>query len=170
MSQPLLRNFGMNPRAQQLRRVTVPEVVEANFRKVLDAADEARELVRQTAGLSRPTISTRAQKRFPVLPNTKGQQFLRLMTFQSASRQRGGVSSSAGVGAIGHFQMYVLGFQTGYNLAADGVYNVFGSLGEDAGISVLFTIEPWCAKHPEALFDDALFDLLKTLRENAKGN
>jgi hypothetical protein len=74
----------MNPRAQQLRRVTVPKVVESNSRKVLDAADEARELVRQTAGLMGPTIRTRTQKRFPVLPNAKGQQFLRLMAFQPA--------------------------------------------------------------------------------------
>jgi hypothetical protein len=79
MPQSLLGNFGMNSHAQQLRGVTMPKVVEANFRNVLDAADDARELVRQTAGLMGPTIGTRAQKRFPVLPNTKGQQFLRLI-------------------------------------------------------------------------------------------
>ena len=35
---------------------------------------------------------------------------------------------------------------------------------------ILFAIEPWCAKHPEATFDKALLDLFDTLRDNAKGN
>jgi|GEM_PF-4388077 hypothetical protein len=85
----------------------------------------------------------------------------------ATARQSGGVTTNAGANVINPYLQYVVGFQTGYNFAADGVFDVFGSLGKDPAIKVLFAIEPWCAKHPEEHFADALLDLLKTLGENA---
>jgi hypothetical protein len=43
---------------------------------------------------------------------------------------------------------YILGFQTGYNMGAAGVYDVFDSLGEKPGFKALLAIEAWCSKHP----------------------
>jgi len=90
----------------------------------------------------------------------------------ATARQSGGLTSVAGVRIINPFGSYVLGFQTGYNFGADGVYDVFSSFGAEGDHTnkILFAIEPWCAQHPEAKFDTALFELLKTLRENANSN
>jgi hypothetical protein len=85
----------------------------------------------------------------------------------ATARQRGGLSSLGGVTAIAPFAMYVAGFQTGYNMGVEGVYDVFAPLGDNANEKVLISVEAWCSKHPEATFDFGLFDLLKLLDENA---
>jgi hypothetical protein len=84
MSEALLGNLGVHSSGQQLCRVTVPQVMEADAGDVLHAANKGRELVRQTAGLVRLAISPCAHECFPTLPNTKGQQFPRLLTFEPA--------------------------------------------------------------------------------------
>jgi hypothetical protein len=83
----------------------------------------------------------------------------------ATARQRGGLESYAGVPVINPFIEYIAGFQTGYNLGAPGVYDVFETLGEKPVSKALFTIEAWCSKHPEADFDDGIFDLLRTLQD-----
>jgi hypothetical protein len=67
-------------------------------------------------------------------------EFLNAM---ASSRQRGGATTTAGVREIDAYIHYVLGFQTGFNSEADGVYDIFQSLGTNLayssakGISVL---------------------------------
>src|SRR4051812_4014216 len=80
----------------------------------------------------------------------------------ATARQRGGVNSAAGGNLISAFAMYVLGFQTGYNMQTYEVFDVFGSLGADPSAMVLYAIEPWCSKHPESTFADGLLNLVST--------
>ena len=72
-------------------------------------------------------------------------EFLNAM---STARQKGGANRLPGVNEIDGFAMYVLGFQTGFNAEAEGVYDIFTSLGSDPALKALYAIEPWCASHP----------------------
>ena len=91
--------------------------------------------------------------------------FLNAMT---EARQLGGLHSLAG-GAhqIYPWQGYVLGFETGYNLGAPGIVDVFASLGrsDDERLdNAVYWIEGWCQKHPDRLFGSAVAALAQTLR------
>jgi hypothetical protein len=88
----------------------------------------------------------------------------------ATARQRGGASTSAGLLVVTGYVHYVLGFQTGFNSEAEGIYDIFASLGPDAAFNVLYAVEPWCAKHPAEKFGNALLVLAYQLREKAKGN
>jgi hypothetical protein len=62
----------------------------------------------------------------------------------------------------------VLGFRTGYNSAAEGVVDIFEPLGKDAGQQALYVIESWCSKNPAGKFDEALFDLVVSMRKTKR--
>jgi hypothetical protein len=53
-------------------------------------------------------------------------EFLNVM---ADARQRGGVATVGGVNAVTAYLHYVLGFQTGFNAEAEGVYDIFAGLG-----------------------------------------
>jgi hypothetical protein len=92
-------------------------------------------------------------------------QFLDAM---ATMRQRGGSKRIEGVKIIDPFVSYVAGFRTGFNSEAQGIYDIFSSLGNDAEVSALFAIEPWCAQNPDKNFATALLFLSLTLRKNLK--
>lgn len=68
----------------------------------------------------------------------------------------------------GYYQ-YLTGFQTAFNMEAEGVFDIFGapSFGSWPTQSALIAIEPYCQNHPEALFDGALLWLVEKLRPGA---
>lgn len=78
-------------------------------------------------------------------------------------RQHGGPGGLEGAKIVSPFLAYVHGFQTGYNSEADGVYDIFHALGENAGIDVLYAIEPWCAKNPDKAFATGLLVISRIL-------
>jgi hypothetical protein len=80
-------------------------------------------------------------------------EFLNVM---ADARQRGGVATVGGVNAVTAYLHYVLGFQTGFNAEAEGVYDIFAGLGDNAGIKALYAIEPWCASNPDKNFSLAV--------------
>jgi hypothetical protein len=88
-------------------------------------------------------------------------QFLNAM---ATARQRGGLTTGSGLREVDAYASYVLGFQTGLNSEADGVYDVFKTLGSNPGVSALYAIEPWCASNPGKTFSDGLLDLALKLR------
>jgi hypothetical protein len=92
-------------------------------------------------------------------------QFLNAM---ATARQNGGMGTLAGVKLMQGYMMYVAGFQTGFNSQADGVYDIFSSLGDDAVDSVLYAVEPWCASNPGKTFSDGLLDLASKLQTSKK--
>ena len=65
MPEPLLRDLGMHASGEQVRRVAVPQIVEADARDTLHAADQVGELVRKAAGLVWLAIRPRARERVP---------------------------------------------------------------------------------------------------------
>jgi hypothetical protein len=92
-------------------------------------------------------------------------QFLNAM---STARQKGGLGSISGIREIDAYAHYVLGFQTGFNSEAEGIYDIFQSLGDNPAISVLYAIEPWCASNPGKKFSDGLLVLSLKLRAGDK--
>ena len=87
----------------------------------------------------------------------------------AAARKKGGLTSVAGLREIAPYQYYVSGFQTGFNSEANGVYDIFESLGHDAPDRVLSETEPWCASHPDQTFAVALLALAQSLRDKLIG-
>ena len=88
----------------------------------------------------------------------------------ATARKRGGLTSVAGLREIAPYQYYVAGFQTGYNSEADGVYDIFESLGnDDASDRVLSELESWCASHPDQTFAIALLAIAQSLRDKLIG-
>lgn len=85
--------------------------------------------------------------------------FLNSMT---TARQMG-FNTPAGTQEISSYVMYVLGFQTGYNWQALGVYDVFAAFGDRPGIEVLFGVERVCEQTPAEIFRDALMDFVELL-------
>jgi hypothetical protein len=88
-------------------------------------------------------------------------EFLNAM---ATARQKGGLRSAAGVQETGAYENYVSGFQTGFNSEAEGVYEIFKSLGTDPTLNALYAIEPWCAGNPDKKFAHAVLALASTLR------
>ena len=85
------------------------------------------------------------------------------------ARKKGGLTSVAGLREIAPFKYYVSGFQTGFNSEADGVYDIFESLGHDTPDRVVSAIEPWCASHPDQTFASGLLALAQSLRDKLIG-
>jgi hypothetical protein len=84
----------------------------------------------------------------------------------ATARQKGGVESGAGGWEIVAYADYVLGFQTGFNSEAEGIYDIFESFGSSrTPFLVLYAIEPWCATHPDKTFATALLVLAQSLRD-----
>jgi hypothetical protein len=83
----------------------------------------------------------------------------------ATARQKGGVASAAGTQEIVAYADYVLGFQTGFNSEAEGIYDIFESFGSNSAFRVLYAIEPWCATHPDKNFATALLVLAQSLRD-----
>jgi hypothetical protein len=88
-------------------------------------------------------------------------EFLNAM---ATARQKGGLRSTAGVRETGAYENYVSGFQTGFNSEAEGIFDIFKSLGADPTLNALYAIEPWCASNPDKNFSDAVLALSSTLR------
>jgi hypothetical protein len=86
----------------------------------------------------------------------------------ATARQNGGLSTVAGIKIIDPFGSYVLGFQTGFNSEAEGVYDIFKSLGSNPTVSALYAIEPWCASNPSKKFSDGLLNLAGKIRTAIK--
>jgi len=82
------------------------------------------------------------------------------------ARQKGGLQTPDGVRETYGYAMYVLGFQTGFNSEAEGVFDIFSALGSVPSDKVLYAIEPWCASHPDKKFSQAVLALAGTLRAN----
>ena len=93
-------------------------------------------------------------------------EFLNAM---ATARKKGGLTSVAGLREIAPFKYYVSGFQTGFNSEADGVYDIFESLGHDAPDRVLPAIEPCCASHPDQTFASGVLALAQSLRDKLIG-
>jgi hypothetical protein len=55
--------------------------------------------------------------------------------------------------------MYLLGFETGFNSEAEGVYDIFETLGPEPSLQALYAIEPWCASNPDKTFGKAVIAL-----------
>jgi hypothetical protein len=92
-------------------------------------------------------------------------QFLNAM---ATARQSGGLQSLTGIKLIQGYVMYILGFQTGFNSQAEGVYDIWSPLGDDPANSALYAIEPWCQQHPEANFGQGVIALADKLQSYAK--
>ncbi|MCG5483685.1 MAG: hypothetical protein KK482_08180 [Sinorhizobium meliloti] len=80
------------------------------------------------------------------------------------ARAQGGLASPAGSRLVYGYMMYVAGFETAYNSAAEGVHHIFDGFGSVS--KVLVALEPWCSQHPTKNFDLAIFDLVKRLRDD----
>ena len=91
------------------------------------------------------------------------------LSVMATARKKGGPTSVAGLREIAPYQYYVSGFQTGFNAEAEGVYDIFESLGHDAPDRVLSAIEPWCASHPDQTFASAVLALVQSLRDKLIG-
>ena len=78
MAQPLLYDFGMDPRTQQLGSVTVPKIMEPDPRHV-SLADEVSEFMRQAFRLLWVTILPCANQCLAYLSNAKRQEVLCLL-------------------------------------------------------------------------------------------
>ncbi len=88
-------------------------------------------------------------------------EFLNAM---ATARQKGGAQKLPGVHEIDGFAQYILGFQTGFNSQAEGVFDIFSSFGSNPAFKALYAIEPWCASHPDKNFAQGLLALAATLR------
>lgn len=86
-----------------------------------------------------------------------------------ASMEKG---RSLGVGSIGYvhktsvFTMYLLGFQTGYNLAADNVYDIFHDKKDH--YELLSWIEQYCLENPSKNFGHGVVALSEEQRKKIK--
>jgi hypothetical protein len=83
----------------------------------------------------------------------------------ATARQRGGATSAEGVRVINSHIQYVLGFQTGFNVEAEGIYDIFASLGDNPAVNALYAIEPWCAQNPDKKWATGLLVLSSRLRK-----
>jgi hypothetical protein len=77
----------------------------------------------------------------------------------------GGLHQPRGVAITDPYVMYVLGFQTGYNLAALRMFDLFAKWGDNPSDRALFWINDWCQKNTSKVFDDGIVALALTLRE-----
>lgn len=57
------------------------------------------------------------------------------------------------------FTMYILGFETGYNMAEPSTYDVFPN--ETTAYPLLSWVENWCRVHPTAHFGEGVVALAK---------
>lgn len=77
----------------------------------------------------------------------------------------GGVNSMEGVELTRNYTMYILGFQTGYNLGAPGTYDIFRKWGDHPSDRALFWVNNWCQQSPSMLFGEGLIALAVALKE-----
>lgn len=122
------------------------------------------------AATSQPALAANEQGMFMTGGGMGSVSCPELVDGMALVRQRGGMKSPQGVQATDEFTQYFRGFRTGYNMAAPGVSDAFASLGDEEVTKSIVFIESWCTKHPEATFDLGLFELVKTLKNNAKSN
>jgi hypothetical protein len=71
-------------------------------------------------------------------------------------RQLGGAHTIEGANRINVWTEYALGFQTGFNVAAPGTFDIFSAFKDDPAPQVLYGVEPLCRDHPEEKFGSAL--------------
>jgi hypothetical protein len=82
----------------------------------------------------------------------------------ATARQKGGLRTVAGIQETSGYEMYLLGFETGFNSEAEGVYDIFETLGPEPSLQALYAIEPWCASNPDKTFGKAVIALSVRLR------
>ena len=92
------------------------------------------------------------------------------MNAMATARLRGGLSSIEGIKFIDPYSHYVLGFQTGFNYEASGVYDIFEGFGVSPALNVLIAVEVRCAKNPTEKFSEALLVTTESLRQTALRN
>ena len=105
--------------------------------------------------LAHPTVA-RDAKGFSVGGGVGGVMCPAFLNAMATARQKGGLRSTAGVQETSGFEMFLSGFQTGFNSEADGIYDIFEALGPDPTLQALYAIEPWCASHPDKTFATAV--------------
>ena len=86
-----------------------------------------------------------------------------LMRWQQRDK-KGGLRTVAGIQETSGYEMYLAGFETGFNSEAVGIYDIFESLGPDPTLQALYAIEPWCASNPDKTFGKAVIALSVRLR------
>src|SRR6516165_8544529 len=82
MPEAFLRHLRMNPCKQQLRGVSMTEIVEPDLGHILRATDCLLELVCQASRRHRLTIRPRAEQRLPRLAHPEPQKDLGLLALQ----------------------------------------------------------------------------------------
>jgi len=87
----------------------------------------------------------------------------RFQDAMATARQRGGLDATGGAQVIEPFITYVLGFQTGYNVAAPGTYDIFAKLHD---WDPLYAIEAWCKDNPTRTFGDGVVALAVKLSKD----
>jgi hypothetical protein len=74
----------------------------------------------------------------------------------ATARQLGSLKTADGLRQIDGYVNYALGFQTGFNLMALGIVDIFAKVKD---VNLLFAIEPWCKDHPDKNFSDGVIAL-----------
>jgi len=74
--------------------------------------------------------------------------------------RRYGVGSSEWATRTQGYVMYILGFQTGYNLAKPGTFDLFANVSTD---QVLAQLETWCRQNPLKKFGQGFEPLVDAL-------
>jgi hypothetical protein len=77
----------------------------------------------------------------------------------------GGFRTAEGADIINSYVMYVLGFQTGYNLAAEGTYDIFANWGDNPSERALFWVNKWCQENPSKVFGQGVIEMAETLKK-----
>lgn len=85
-----------------------------------------------------------------------------LLNTLATVRQGGGFGDPSNVHLYVPYIMYIAGFQTAYDAMTPGIYDIFKGLGDDPD-NVLIALEPYCAKYPTKLFNEALWELVNRL-------
>src|SRR5262249_9088167 len=74
----------------------------------------------------------------------------------------GGMRTLEGTSNINAYTSYVLGFQTGYNAAAPGVFDILGRVGGPSpGETALTWLNMWCENNPGERFAEAVVALAR---------
>ncbi len=87
----------------------------------------------------------------------------------ASAQVKGGLNSIEGVDAVLPFISYVLGFQTGYNVAHPSIRDIFSAVdGNTDTDKILFWVEDWCKKNPKETFGFGLIRYASEQAESAK--
>ena len=105
-----------------------------------------------------PAVAASSNGQFHIAGGVGGVTCPVFVAAMESARSKG-IGSVAYVTEVQGYEMYVLGFESGYNMAKPSTYDIFPTQGSK--YPLLSWVENWCRTHPTAHFGEGVVALAR---------